>query len=294
MFYDCHTHTSYSGHSEDYTISGLKEEAARKGIEISIREHAPLPSEFFDETRKNHYIHSGKYPVTNFVLHSGTIFPFFTEAAKSDISLGFEVDILPGFEKGTERMLRNMGIVANYFGVQIDAINGSHHIYNGRYWDFSPETLADAIRIAGGCNKFIKSYFGQIRDAMKTGFYGTISHLEFICRFNAQGSELESIFLKSKETYGEEIEKTFSVAKECNVAIEYNTSGIDAKLKSPYLSGNALHLAYHMNVPLVIGSDAHAARQIGRHFDFAAKQMKEYGINKLHYFKNREMASYSI
>lgn len=294
MIHDCHVHTRYSGHSEDYTLRDLRDESMRKGIEISLREHAPLPREFFDVSRKNHCVQEERLKLANYGLHKLTLLPFFNEAACSGLSLGFEFDILPGFEKETERMIRNMGVLADFYGIDIDGINGSHHIYNGKYWDSSPQMLLDAMSRAGGCRGFIKSYFGQVRDGIRTGFYDTISHLEFICRFNAPGSELEQMFSKAEEIYLHELAKTLLCAKKNNVAIEYNTAGFDKPLGKPYLSEYALHFACAFGIPLTIGSDAHAARDVGRRFDAAVKQLKDIGIKELHYFKKRKRISYSI
>lgn len=294
MIFDCHVHTKYSGHSENYSLKELKEEALRKGIEISLREHAPFPPEFFDLSRKNHYEFKGGLPAEKASLNAESLPLLLQEAKESNVSLGFEVDILPGFEKETDGVIKSLEILAKSYGICIDGINGSHHYYNGIVWDSSPELLMSAMKKAGGRRKFIKSYFGQIRDAMKTGLYDTISHLELLLKFNTPGLALENTFLKAKEVYIEELEKTMETAKECNVAIEYNAGGIDYQCRTPLLSGNSLHFAYHRGIPLVIGSDAHAARHVGRHFDFAVRQLKEYGFSKLHYFKNRERISYPI
>lgn len=294
MLVDCHVHTRHSGHSEEYKIAELKEEAAGKGIEISLREHAPFPLEFFDSSRKNHYEFKGGLPAEKASLTGESLPLFFAEASSSKVSLGFEVDILPGFEKETESVIKILEILAQSYGICIDGINGSHHYYNGTVWDSSPELLCSAIHNAGGLRKFMESYFGQIRDGMRTGFYDTISHLELPLKFIKQDSGLEKRISIIKGAYIEEIEKTFSAAKECDVAIEYNTAGMDRACRVQLLSGYSLHFAYHMNVPLVIGSDTHALRHVGRHFDFALRQMKEYGFSKLHYFKERKRVSYLI
>ncbi|MDD4878141.1 MAG: histidinol-phosphatase HisJ family protein [Candidatus Nanoarchaeia archaeon] len=294
MLYDCHVHTFYSGHSENYKIAELKEEALRKGVEISIREHAPFPQEFFDTSRKNHYQFKGGLPAEKASLTSETLPLFFNEMAESNASLGFEVDILPGFEKKTEKIISMLEKKAGECGLCIDGINGSHHYYNGIVWDSSPDLLISAMERAGGCRKFIRSYFGQIRDAMKTGLYDAISHLELPIKFSRKGSKLEKLIKDARRAYLEELSKTFFTAKENNAAIEYNTSGIDNLCSAPYLSESSLNLAYSMNVPLTIGSDTHAVRHVGRHFDFAVRQLKKHGIKELHYFRERKRISYKI
>ena len=294
MFYDCHVHTRYSGHSKDYSLMQAGKIAEGKGIVLSVREHAPFPKEFFDSSRKNHYVNVGGLPPEKASLQPESMERFFNEIRESGLSLGFEVDILPGFEKETEGIIKKLEHIANEKGVQIDGINGSHHYHNGKVWDSSYELLCKAIKTSGGFKRFINSYFGQIRDAMRTGLYDTISHLELPLKFIGNGNPLEKKLDSSKQFYAEEIEKTFETAKKQDIAIEYNTSGFDYACKSACLGGYSLHFACHMNVPIVIGSDTHALEHIGRHFDFAALQLKEYGIKKLHYFKNRERVSYNI
>lgn len=294
MLHDCHVHTRHSGHSEDYSIKELMKTAGEKGVTIRLREHAPFPLEFFDSSRKWHYKFAGGLPAEKASLNAKTLPLFLAECAESGASLGFEMDILPGFEKETEGVINSLEKAAKEYGLCIDGINGSHHYYNGVVWDSSSEMLRSAMKRAEGCRKFFESYFGQTRDAIRTGFYDAISHLELLMQFNSPGSRLEKMLLKNKSAYADELEKTFSAAKECNVAIEYNTAGMDRACKAPFLSGYALHFAYHMGIPLVIGSDTHAVRHVGRHFDFGVRQLKEYGINQLHYFKKRERISYSI
>ncbi|MDI6736941.1 MAG: histidinol-phosphatase HisJ family protein [Nanoarchaeota archaeon] len=294
MVFDCHVHTRHSGHSEECKIFELKEEALRKGIEISIREHAPFPPEFFDFSRKGSYHYTDGLYANMVALNRRNVRAFFEEVEEAGVSLGFEVDILPGFEEGTERVIEKLQKYAGWHGVKIDAFNCSHHLYKGYSWDASREAFLGVLNYAGGFRNFSSSYFSSIRAAVKSGLYDAVSHIELPMKFIEAGSELENIVEKSKAAYYSKLAETLLCAKSHNVAVEYNTSGIDRACRKPFLSGYALHFAYHMDAPLLIGSDAHKLKDVGRYFDFGVRQLKEYGIHKLHYFKERKMVSYNI
>lgn len=135
MFYDCHVHTRHSGHSKDYSLMEAGEIAEGKGIVLSVREHAPFPKEFFDSSRKNHYINVGGLPPEKASLQPESIESFFNELRESGLSLGFEVDILPGFEKETEGIIKKLEHIGRHFDFAVKqmkeyGINKLHYFKN--------------------------------------------------------------------------------------------------------------------------------------------------------------------
>ena len=82
-----------------------------------------------------------------------------------------------------------------------------------------------------------------------------------------------------------------SVAKAAaasNTAIEINTSGLRKPVGEMYPSEKIVRILFEQNVPITLGSDAHAPGEVGADMDKAAALLLKTGYTRIVAFKNRK------
>jgi len=303
LLVDNHVHTRFSGHSPDGsdTVS-LRWAGLHRGLQLSLREHAPLPQGF--DLRQVGRPGPEFPPVSQAVglrLDDHSLEAFFQEAAAAGLSIGFEVDILGGRLDLTEELVEILYRQAAALGVTIDALNCSHHIVGQTPWDATPETLHAAVCFCGGPIAFIHRYFADIREAAATGLFHCVSHLELPRKFDpgsgtgsdvgaaaqpdaGHGTLLGPPFSAAEEAWWDELERTLEALAVHGLALEYNTGGL-ATWGRPYLTSRALSLAVSLGLRMVVGSDAHHPDQVGRGFVDAERELRAAGVTEVFTFR---------
>ncbi len=74
-----------------------------------------------------------------------------------------------------------------------------------------------------------------------------------------------------------------------DIAVEINTSGLDAPAGETMPGWDIVAVLAGRGVPLTLGSDAHAPRQVGRHFDAVRERLRALGVRQLVRFERRQM-----
>ena len=74
-----------------------------------------------------------------------------------------------------------------------------------------------------------------------------------------------------------------------DMAVEINTSGLDAPAQALMPGWEVIEALASSGVPLTLGSDAHAPHQVGRHFGQVTARLKQLGITELVRFERRQM-----
>jgi len=291
---DNHVHTQHSGHSAPGAdVRSMRQAAEAGGLTLSLREHAPLPEGYaFHQTAGP----SREFPpvskAVGLALDDGSLEAFLEEVRQAGVSLGFEVDILGGRPAETGRLVAELRRRTEAAGVTIDALNCSHHAMHDAPWDFTPQTLLAAVATCGGAARFTRQYFGEIREAVATGLFQGVSHIEGPLKFEAGSGALPTPLLGADasprglagEVWQEEMARTLETLARHDVALEYNTGGL-ATWGRPYLSQEPLALAVRLGLKLVVGSDAHDPDQVGRGFTEAEQVLRQAGVAEVWTFK---------
>lgn len=206
---------------------------------------------------------------------------------KIDISYGAEVDYMPGHkiwiknELAKEKYDFIIGSVHLIFGK--DKIH--HFMYSngqGSKWKTSAEDF-------GGVKSFVKAYYRQLRDMIKSGLYDSVGHFDVIKIHNNP-----QIFSENEKWYTDEVIKTLDILKKSKMAMEINTSGISRDVGEVYPSPWILKEAKKRNIPLTIGTDSHSGEFISKELLRAYALAKEAGYSQIVRFKDRKMISISI
>ncbi|MFH1862090.1 MAG: hypothetical protein ABH878_04680, partial [bacterium] len=127
-------------------------------------------------------------------------------------------------------------------------------------------------------------YYGQIVDAVNSGVFEGLVHLDYVRRSlpypNGQPPEFaHDIF---EQVAGE-------IARH-NVVVEINTRGrVVPQVREVYPTKALFRYLYRANVDFTVGSDAHEVGRVGDGFNEARKLLQEAGVASLCYFKRYEV-----
>jgi histidinol-phosphatase (PHP family) len=86
----------------------------------------------------------------------------------------------------------------------------------------------------------------------------------------------------------EEVNRLLSAIKKAGMAIEINTSGYRKKTGASYPGFDWLKAIIKANIPLTMGSDAHAPDQVGLKFNDVYRRLKNEKNIELAFYKHRK------
>ncbi|MEI7718696.1 MAG: histidinol-phosphatase [archaeon] len=198
---------------------------------------------------------------------------------KMDISIGVELDWIKGYSTWCEKEAKKR---------KYDHVIGSVHgllINKGEFIGiWSHEKLQRMIDALGGKKEFVKEYYGQMRDMIKSGFFDTVGHLDVI-KFRNQDDWL---FSEEDDWYRKEVLKTLDVLKDSKMCLEINTKGIIVNgEEKQYPSEWIVLAAKKRNIPITIGTDFHRTKD-NIHLDKAYELARRVGYKSIFIFKNRK------
>jgi histidinol-phosphatase (PHP family) len=203
---------------------------------------------------------------------------------KIEISFGVEIDWFENINDWIKDEIKK-----NDF----DFVIGSVHILkiNNKSFglNFEKEIFKEnAEKI--GFKKLVKDYYNQIRIMVESKLFDCVGHLDVIKYYN----DNSKYFNQEEKWYKEEIKQTLKLIKDNKLAIEINTSGLNAPCKEQYPSFWILKEANKLNIPLTIGSDMHYPGQINAWLEKAIELAKQAGYKSIIKFKNRKMIEIEI
>jgi histidinol-phosphatase (PHP family) len=253
---DYHTHTELCGHATG-TVQEYIESAIAKGIrEIGFSDHAPIPEE----------IRSGlTMSVTEVESYIGAI-----EGARDRydgriaVRVGMEVDY-PLMESFDRRYCADP---------RIDYLIGSCHFIDG--WPFDHPDYIDGYN-SRDIDDIYGKYFGTLRSLAGAGLFNIVGHFDIVKKFGFRpGRDFRHV-----------IDGIAAVLAANDVAVEVNTAGMKHPAGEMYPSDVIIAVLYEHNVPLTLGSDAHAPDRVGGFFPRALETITRAGYRKISGFKKR-------
>jgi histidinol-phosphatase (PHP family) len=261
---DGHIHSPFCPHGTKDSFEEYIERALANGFtELSFTEHAPLPESFSDPTPDKD---SGmrKEDVETYISTLQHVKKSYRSQIK--INIGFEVDYIEGYETETEKFLTEFGPYID------DSILSVHFLKNaGNYYclDFSAQEFERMISIFGSTDTIYKSYFQTVQKsiACDLGTYKPrrIGHITLVHKFQEK-------FPVNKK-YNEDILLLLDEIKKQQLQLDYNGAGTVKPLcKETYPPDWVVQEAANRNIPLIYGSDAHAANGINQGFDALIKK----------------------
>lgn len=254
---DYHTHTPLCRHAEG-TPEGYVDAAVAAGVaEFGISDHAPQEPEPFDDWRMS-------------VADLPRYFDWIARArahasGRIAVKAGMECDWLPGNEAWIESLADRY---------DWDYLIGSVHYLDK--WDFdNPKWLG---RWADADLDALWSHYWETYAAMaQTGLFDILGHADLVKKFaHLPEGDLTRYY-----------EPAVVAIAASGAAIEINTAGWHKPCEEAYPAPAFLKLAAQANVPLVISSDAHTPREVGRDFARAITLARDAGFTETVRFEKR-------
>ncbi|RSK48227.1 histidinol-phosphatase HisJ [Bacillus canaveralius] len=256
MLKDGHIHTKYCPHGTADSFSEYIEKAIKLGFqEITFTEHAPLPEQFEDPA-----------PGKDSAMNPELLDAYFADldvlkkkfAGVIKINTGLEVDFIEGYEEETRRFLDKVGPKLD------DAILSVHFLkYRDNYdcLDYSPEVFGQMIEKYGTIEALYERYFDTLLLSIKAnlGRYKPtrIGHITLVRKFHKK--------FPAAYDYSERLAEILLVLKIYDYALDYNGAGTAKPLcREPYPPDWIAEKAVELGIPLVYGSDAHQAKELGQ------------------------------
>lgn len=254
--FDSHVHTPFCPHGTNDTFEEYIEQAINLKIkEITFTEHAPLPINFHDPTPDKD---SGMK-----LEDLGDYFEILQKLkakyqSKISINVGLEVDYILGYEEETKQFLNEYGKFLD------DSILSVHFLQKEKKYyclDFSEQEFLRMITKFGSIQEIYKCYYSTLKSSILADLGEfkpkRIGHITLVHKFQKR--------FPCPQFFTEEIEEILLLLKQHKLQLDYNGSGVNKPLcLEPYPPEWVIKRAIEYDIPLIYGSDAHSAKDIGQ------------------------------
>jgi histidinol-phosphatase (PHP family) len=281
IFQDWHTHNLLCSHAigsiEDYVNKAIE-----KGLDlIGISDH------FSYECLKG--IES--IPYEEYAMKIEDLEPYVSSVLnlkkkyqnKIDIKLAFELDFI-------ENQVRAHKPYLEKFSEHLDYILGSVHVLlrRGKLFAFDDSRFLRDYLLYENTNEIYIEYYNTMQNMINSPYFSfdIISHFDLPKKFNKRP--------ENPEVVTDYEDMTLELIKKKDLAIEINTSGLRKKVGEQYPSNEIIKKIYDLDIPILLGSDAHHPNEIGYNFNEMIKLIKMIGFNQLAYFEKRKRSFIDI
>jgi histidinol-phosphatase (PHP family) len=281
IFQDWHTHNLLCSHAigsiEDYVNKAIE-----KGLDlIGISDH------FSYECLKG--IES--IPYEEYAMKIEDLEPYVSSVLnlkkkyqnKIDIKLAFELDFI-------ENQVRAHKPYLEKFSEHLDYILGSVHVLlrRGKLFAFDDSRFLRDYLLYENTNEIYIEYYNTMQNMINSPYFSfdIISHFDLPKKFNKRP--------ENPEVVTDYEDMTLELIKKKDLAIEINTGGLRKKVGEQYPSNEIIKKIYDLDIPILLGSDAHHPNEIGYNFNEMIKLIKMIGFNQLAYFEKRKRSFIDI
>jgi len=173
---------------------------------------------------------------------------------------------------------------------KLDYILGSVHVLFGKAGTF-------AFDDGRFLNKY-KEY--EVNDEIYIEFYKSLQEmiksptfeLDIVTHFDLPKKFDKRV--EDKDMVMEKVIETLELVKKRDLTIEINTSGLRKKVKEQYPSIDIIKKIYELDIPILLGSDAHDPLHISYKFGEITKLLKNIGFTHFAHYKNRRRSFIEI
>jgi histidinol-phosphatase (PHP family) len=263
---DLHLHTARCGHATGTPIEYV--EAARTaGLDVvCFTDHLPMPEGYPQHYTMRHDELAAYFEdVAAAAAHS-------RETDGPEVLSGVEADWLPGDVAFTRAVLGSWGL---------DMVLGSVHFLGD--WAFDdPDLVARYGSVV--IDELWERYFTEVAAAARSGLFDVIAHPDLVKKFGYKPT------CDPTPWY----EETAVALAEGGCAIEVNTGGMRKPVREVYPALGLLEACFKRGVAATVGSDAHAADEVGAGCDEARTLLHAAGYRSLVVFRARHAAEVAL
>ena len=254
---DLHTHTRYS-HGKN-TVRDMFAAGRERGIALhGFSEHSPRPTGYdYPREYRDHLIRA--YP--DYVREVLAL----QEQYPGQVLLGMEVDWLEA-EAGFIR--------AAIRAYDFDYLLGSVHFVGTWGYDFNADDWKDFS--PDQCAAHYEGYFRALAGMAASRLFNIAAHPDLIKIFS-----IETFRQWLTQHDGLDLVRESLVAiRDAGMSMEISSAGLRKPCKEIYPGPEIMRLAAELRVPVVFGSDAHQAAEMGFAFDELARYAASFGIER--------------
>jgi len=265
---DGHTHSFFCRHGSGEETELFIRQAIKEGFTVySITEHLPLPSELLKVLPYDQDFKEAMELVDN------DLDGYFREVEKLKkkyrdqikILCGVELDYLVGYEDYSRTLLNEYGPFLDDGLISVHLIPGRNGL---RCVDHGADDFRDGlIEYYGSYHSAQQAYYRTVREAVRAdlGKYKPkrIGHL---CLCNKYQKVLNPDGEQNRQTNELVRDLLFEIGQ-AGYSLDVNVAGLYRKhCGEIYLLPWMVKLAKELGIPLIYGSDAHAAEEVGRSY----------------------------
>ncbi len=282
---DWHTHNSLCKHA-----IGSIEDYVRKAIEldldvIGISDHFPYEY-LVSKIPSLDQIPYERYAMTlNDVDGYISKLEQLREKYQNQIKLRFAFEI--DYFKKQDQVLNQY--LKNYIG-KLDYIYGSVHVLFGKagIFAFDDGRFLNKYEEYGVNDEVYLEFYTTLQDMIKSPNFDfdIVTHFDLPKKFDKR--------VENKKLIMEKVIETLELIKMRNLTVEINTSGLRKEVKEQYPSEEIIREMYDLDLPILLGSDAHQPKEIAYKFKETTNLLKSIGYNQLAHFEKRKRSYIDI
>jgi histidinol-phosphatase (PHP family) len=281
MSEDWHTHNKLCRHAKG-NIEDYIREAIKKGLDtIGISDH--FPYEF--------YRNFERIPYQEYSMTLGEINDYISTVEKLREEYKGKITVRIAFE--IDYILNQVDILNSKLKEiqhKLDYILGSLHVlYSDRGpWCFDDSRfLKEFDRYESIDNIYLEYYDLHLKMIKDENFnYDIVSHLDLPKKFGK--------IPRNKENIQNKVWQVLESIKKRNLVVEINTGGFRKEIGQQYPSMEIIEKMYELDIPILLGSDAHKPIEVGYRFDTIKEELKEIGYSQLAHFEKRKRSFIDI
>ncbi|MEM1548932.1 MAG: histidinol-phosphatase [Thermoproteota archaeon] len=259
-----HIHSTYSDGKA--TILEYAKEAVSKGFgEIAFTEHLAIRSGC---SAKKLYYSMDVSKLGNYIEEVRNVQDGFSELK---IRAGLEVDYFPGSEPILKDVLGSYDLDFNMLSV---------HWIGELCLDCSKYRRAFEVAVREeGFDKFYAKYLELLEKAVETGLFNAVAHFDVAKNWG---------FKPSKDFSKEEL-RILEKIKDFGMAVEVSSKGLRNPVKEPYPTGRILEACASLEIPIIMGTDAHNLSELDLHMESIIGYVKNAGYSQIAVFEKGKM-----
>lgn len=282
---DWHTHNSLCKHAVGTIEDYIKEAVKRNLNVIGISDHFPyeyLISELptLDQIPYEEYA-MPLYDLDKYMLQLEELREKYLD--QINIRFAFEID----YFKHQDYMLNKY--LKKYID-KLDYILGSVHVLFGKAGTFAFDDgrFLNKYQEYSVNDEVYMEFYNSLQDMIKspTFEFDVVTHFDLPKKFNRRAVD--------KETVMEKVIETLELVKSHELMIEINTSGLRKEVKEQYPSEDIIREMYDLDIPILLGSDAHHPKEVAYKFKETTNLIKKIGYTQLVHFEKRRRSYIDI
>jgi len=199
------------------------------------------------------------------------------------LRFAFEIDYFKNQDQVLNQYLKN------YIG-KLDYIYGSVHVLFGKVgiFAFDDGRFLNKYEEYDVNDEVYLEFYTTLQDMIKspTFDFDIVTHFDLPKKFDKK--------VEDKDKVLEKVIETLELVKKHDLTVEINTSGLRKEVKEQYPSEEIIREMYDLDIPILLGSDAHQPKEIAYKFKETTNLLKRVGYNQLAHFDKRKRSYIDI